>query len=100
MLLKEEQLMNPIFNQNSNNAPRQQSQTNPMDVLQQILEMGTSPEMILQTIASRNPQANNIMQQIKQSGMSPRDFVMQYAKQNNINLNPIMKMLGQKGIKL
>ena len=32
---------------------------------------------------------------MKQSGMSPMDFVMQYARQNNMNVNVINQMANQ-----
>ena len=92
--------MNPIFNQNNNSQTPRQNGSSPMEVLGQILDAGTNPESLLQTLISRNPQANSIISQMKQSGMSPRDFVMQYARQNNINLQPILQMMGKRGIKL
>ena len=52
------------------------------------------------TILSQNPNAQILMNQMQQSGMSMRDFTLQYAKQNNINLEPIIQQLNQRGIKL
>jgi hypothetical protein len=37
---------------------------------------------------------------MQQSGMNPKDFVLQFAKQNNIDLSPIISQLNQRGIKL
>ena len=41
------------------------------------------------------------MTQIKNSGMSPQQFLSQYAKQNNIDLNnnPMVQMLKSRGAK-
>ena len=36
---------------------------------------------------------NAIMQQVQNSGMSMKDFTMQYAKQNNINMQPFLNMM-------
>lgn len=93
--------MNPIFNNHPTNPQHSpQPNHNPMEILQKALNTGSSPDTILQTLASGNPQANALMQQIRNSGMSPRDFVMQYAKQNNLNLGPIIQMMSSRGIKL
>lgn len=51
-------------------------------------------------MVSNNPQAQAIFNQMRQSGMSPKQFVMQYAKQNNINIQPYLNMMKNKGIKL
>jgi hypothetical protein len=41
-----------------------------------------------------------VFNQMQQSGLSPREYALQYAKQNNININPMVQMLQQRGIKL
>lgn len=52
-----------------------------------------------QQMLNNNPQFNAILNQAKQSGMSMRDFTMQYAKQNNIDLKPYMDFLAQRGFR-
>lgn len=89
--------MNPIF---QNNRQQQPINNNPLETLSQMISSGQNPQQILQQILNNNPQVQNIVQQIQQSGQSPRDFVMYYAKKNNINLQPILQMMGQKGIRL
>lgn len=88
--------MNPIF-QNNRQQPQQ---SNPIEMLSQMISGGQNPQQILQQIMNNNPQVKGIIEQIQQSGQTPRDFVMYYAKKNNINLQPILQMMGQKGIKL
>ena len=51
-------------------------------------------------LIKQNPQAQILINQMQQSGMSMRDFTMQYARQNNINLEQIINALSQRGIKL
>lgn len=68
---------------------------NPMMLFQQMLSMGNNPQQIEQIILQQNPQLQVISNQMKQSGMSPLDFVMQYARQNNINPNLINQMVNQ-----
>lgn len=53
-----------------------------------------------QQLIAQNPQAQILMNQMQQSGMNMRDFTLQYAKQNNIDLSPIIQQLNQRGIKL
>lgn len=68
---------------------------NPMILFQQMLSMGNNPQQIEQMILKQNPQLQVISNQMKQSGMSPLDFVMQYARQNNVNPNLINQMANQ-----
>lgn len=66
----------------------------------QILTNGQNPNQVLQQMISQNPQAQILFNQMQQSGMSIKDFTLQYAKQNNINLQPTLNILSQKGFKL
>lgn len=70
--------------------------TNP--IIQMLLS-GGNPQQIVQNIIQNNPQAKAMFMQMQNSGMSNKDFVMQYAQQNNINIQPYLNMLNQKGIK-
>lgn len=73
---------------------------NPMNVIMQLLMGGGNPQQAIQQIASQNPQAQVLLNQMQQSGMTPKQFAMQYAKQNNLNIQPLINMMAQKGIKL
>lgn len=66
----------------------------------QMLSNGQNPNQLVQQMISQNPQAQILFNQMQQSGMSMRDFTIQYARQNNINLQPILAMLSQRGIRL
>ena len=68
---------------------------NPLGMFQQFLSMGPNPQMIQQALFQQNPQMQVIYNQMMQSGLSPVQFVMQYAKQNNINPNVINNMYNQ-----
>ena len=72
---------------------------NPATILTQLLSMGTNPQQIMQSMANRNPQVNALLNQMQQSGLTPQQFVMQYAKQNNINIQPYINAMNQRGIK-
>ena len=70
------------------------------NIINFILQSAGNPQQIVQQIINQNPQAQILMNQMQQSGMSMRDFTLQYARQNNINLQPILQQLNQYGIKL
>lgn len=63
----------------------------------QMLSSGGSPQQIAENVMRQNPQLNAILNQARSSGMSMRDFTMQYAKQNGINLEPYVQMMSQRG---
>ena len=66
----------------------------------QMLGMGNTPQQIFQNMINTNPQMQVVLNQMQQSGLSPRQYALQYAKQNNINIEPMVQMLQQRGIKL
>ena len=66
----------------------------------QTIGSNVNPQQIVQQLIQQNPQAQVLFNQMQQSGMSMRDFTLQYAKQNNINLQPTLDLLQQRGIKL
>ena len=73
------------------------------DIANLIIQMvtnGQNPQQVVQQMIQKNPQAQILMNQMQQSGMSVKDFTLQYAKQNNINLQPTLNILSQRGIKL
>lgn len=78
------------MNNNSNNI---------VNTILQVMSNGQSPQQLITQMLQQNPQAQTLFNQMQQSGMSMKDFTIQYAKQNNINLQPILNMLSQKGIK-
>ncbi len=75
-------------------------QQNPMNMLMQMLSMGNNPQQIIQSMTAQNPQVQAVFNQMQQSGMTPQQYAMQYAKQNNINIQPLVNMMNQRGIRL
>ena len=75
-------------------------QQSPMEVLMQMITMGNNPQKITEQMLYQNPQVRTVFNQMQQSGLTPQQFVFQYAKQNNINIQPLINMLNQRGIKL
>ena len=73
---------------------------NIVNLIMQIMTNGQNPNQVVEQIISKNQDAQVLFNQMKQSGMSVKDFTLQFAKQKNINLEPILNTLSQKGIKL
>lgn len=71
---------------------------NPMMALMQMLSMGTNPQQIVQNALQQNPNVKAVLQQAQQSGMSMEQFTRQFAKQNNVDLNPMLNALRQRGM--
>ena len=72
---------------------------NPMQQMLQMLSISNNPNQVVQMLAQQNPNVQAILNQMQQSGMTPQQFAMQYARQNNIDINQIAnafrKMVGK-----
>ena len=68
---------------------------NPLQIFQNFLNMGSNPQQVRQMILHQNPQLQVIENQMQQSGLSPVQFVMQYAQQNNMPIANINNMYQQ-----
>ena len=76
---------------------------NPQQVIQsimQIIQSGNNPEMLINSMANQNPQIRALLNQKQQSNMSWKDLTLQLAKQNNVNITPILQGLQHNGIKM
>lgn len=73
---------------------------NPMNFLMNLMSMGNNPQQIINNVLNQNPQMQVAINQMKTSGMSTKDYVLQYARQNNINIQPIIQMMNSRGINI
>lgn len=67
---------------------------NEMQVLAQIIQlvqMGNNPKQFMINALNNNPQAKAMFQMADKSG-NMEQFVRQYAKQNNIDIKPMIDM--------
>lgn len=72
-------------------------------LLQQIMQMkrsGMQPQQVMQMLLQRNPQYQQMLTWMKNSaqGRSPKEFVLQLARQNGVDeqtLQSISQMMGQ-----
>ena len=72
---------------------------NMMQAMLSMVKAGQNPNMLAQQILQQNPRFNAIMNQVKQSGMSMEQYTRQYAKQNGIDIDSLMRQFGQGGRK-
>lgn len=73
---------------------------NIVNLIMQMITNGQNPNQVVEQVINKNQEAQVLFNQMKQSGMSIKDFTLQYARQNNINIEEILNGLSQKGIKL
>ena len=70
---------------------------NPMQIIMQMMAGGGNPQRIVQQMMKNNPQASALMNQVKQSGMTTEQYARQYAKQNNIDIDSMLKSFQNRG---
>lgn len=68
-----------------------------IDMFKNMLTMGTNPKQVEKMIFAQNPQLQALSNQIKESGLTPIEFAMKVAKQNNIPIqeNALLNMCQQ-----
>lgn len=64
-----------------------------------IMRANGNPNVYLTNLAKQNPQVRNLLNQKRQSNMSWEQFTMQLAKQNGVDMTPIIQGLNNNGIK-
>ena len=70
---------------------------NPMQQMLQMLSMSNNPNQVVQMLAQQNPNVQAILNQMQQSGMTPQQSAMQYARQNNIDINQVANAFRKMG---
>lgn len=73
---------------------------NPMQMVMQLMASGQKPEQVLQEMMMQNPNAQGMLNQIRNSGMNPKQFVEQLARQQGVDLNQLYQFAQKNGIKL
>lgn len=86
-------LKNLINPSNGNNA-------NPIMALMQQIKMIQNPQAMVNQMMAQNPNAQALMTQMQQSGMSPKQYAMQLMKNQGIDPNMLISVANQMGIKL
>ena len=64
-----------------------------LNVILQYKRQGMTPQAVMDMLLQQNPQLQTTLQQMQNmaQGRSPREFVMQFARQNGVNLDEFMR---------
>lgn len=83
---------------------------NPIQFLMNVVSSGKDPNVIMQQVFNQmkqNPQMQGtlkeyeiLIKQMQSSGMSPQQFVTQYAQQMGIDMKPFVNSVNNRGIRL
>lgn len=76
------------------------NQNNIMNSIMQLMQMGQSPEQLIQAAAKNDPQIQALLTQKQQNNMSWKDLTMQLARQRSFDIGPILNQLSQKGFRM
>ena len=71
-------------------------QNNPFISILQKMSMSNNPNAILESLVRQNPQIDMLFNQVRNSGMSMEQYARQLAKQNNINVDQLLRNLNIK----
>lgn len=85
--------MNPIIQMISGNSPFGQ--------IMNILNSGRNPQEIAMFIVQNNPQAKQALDGMRQQcgNGNPKDFVLNYCRNNGIDENQVMQIANRLGLK-
>ena len=74
---------------------------NPVNNILQMMNGGMNPQIVVNQMLQRNPQARLFLQQMQNqaNGRSPKEVVMQYARQNGISDQELMQLAERVGLK-
>lgn len=69
---------------------------NIMMTIQNMMRMGKNPQAIVESLIQQNPQFAQLVNQIRNSGLTPQQYLEQYGRQNGMTneVNQIKNMLG------
>lgn len=71
-----------------------------INMFAQARRTGANPQMLAQQMLMSDPEARRIYQQVQNmaGGMSPRDFALQFAKQNGVDEKDFLEFAKQFGL--
>lgn len=74
---------------------------NPVSGIIQMLDGGANPQVLAEQVLQRNPKARMFLQQVQNqsNGRSPKEMVMQYARQNGISDQQFMALAHRMGLR-
>lgn len=78
-----------------------QASQSPINGILQMMNGGMNPQFLADQVLQKNPQAKQFLQQMQNqaNGRSPKEMVMQYAKQNGISEQEVMQLASRMGLR-
>lgn len=67
-----------------------------MNMLITMLNAIQSPQSVMNNLMQQNKDFQRMVQEIKQSGLSPQQYLQRYAQMNNIDLNAFSGFLNKR----
>ena len=84
--------MNNLYQQLKTQTSRGSLPSRNNDLLKQVLN-SSNPNELLNSLISQNPQLHTLMQSMNSSGMTPKQFFYNYAKQNGVDPDQFLSSL-------
>ena len=78
-----------------------QAPQSPINEILQMMNGGMNPQFLADQVLQKNPQAKQFLQQMQNqaNGRSPKEMVMQYAKQSGISEQEVMQLASRMGLR-
>lgn len=96
---------NPFINKPNmatpqNNILQSMAMRNPnlLPILQ-LMQNGGNPQQVLQNMLRSNPQMQQVINQMKSSGLGAEQYVRNLARQYNIDIEPMIQSFKQRGFR-
>ena len=73
----------------------------PINGILQMMNGGMNPQMMADQVLQRNPRAKQFLEQMQNqaNGRSPKEMVMQYARQSGISEQEVMQLANRMGLR-
>ena len=78
-----------------------QAPQSPINEILQMMNGGMNPQMMANQVLQRNPRAKQFLEQMQNqaNGRSPKEMVMQYARQSGISEQEVMQLANRMGLR-
>ena len=85
--------MNRLFQEMNPTASLQNNNLMQIKNMMNVLRSSNNPQMLLQNMIQQNPQMQQVMNIVRQSGNDPKTAFYTLAKQRGVDPNQILQML-------
>lgn len=86
--------MNNLYQQlMGNQSPSLPNNINQIKQMMNLFKGANNPQQLLMNLAKQNPQIQNVMNLVQNSGKSPKDLFYQMAQQKGVNPDDILNAL-------